>query len=191
MKSSDIKIGEEYAWERRNVDWDAGCAERVKVISEKEWSYGPSWARKNQKGFRVLLLDRPDPGVVYINATARELRATWADFAERKSRIDALNREAAEKEFNQNVRAYSDLAQIDRAIRRIDPTRETTKLEFYTEREMAAAQAGGWNTIGGYTYVAMDVGLKSWATRFFRPRFEVSRRDVGLLAMHVLLDQGQ
>lgn len=185
MKSSDIKIGKEYAYQRSNYNWDRGEAERVRVVVEHEWNTGWGYNQKTRKGFRVQLLDRDT--LVYTNATARELRSTWSDFAERRARIEANIAEIKEQDFNRNVLVYTDMAQIERAIRKIDVTREPTKMDFYSEQEMRAAQAAGWDVDGEYTYVVMDTDHKGLPSRkYLRPRFEVSRRDAGLLALFVL-----
>lgn len=189
MKSSDIEVGGEYAHARSNYDWD--CANenriaRVEVVRPTEWTTGASWNRKSHKGFRVKIVGFPS-GDTYMNVTSRELRATWSDYQERFARVEEMRRTAAEAEFNEWVVVYAALAQIERAIRKIDVTREPVEFEFRDEREMKAAEVGGWLVSGGKTYVAMDYEV-SYGRNWLRPKFQISQRDASLLALRVLLE---
>lgn len=189
MKSSDIKVGEAYAHARYNYSWDTASEDsitRVEVIEPIEWTSGPSWDRKKRKGFRVEA-QHGDTGQFYrMNVTPRELRATWTDYQERLKRVEEMRQTADEAEFNEWILAYAALAQIERAIRKLDITREPVEFEFWNEREMKAAEIGGWLVTGGKTHVAMDYE-SHFGRNWLRPRFKISQRDAGLLALHVLL----
>lgn len=192
MKSSDIKVGEEYAHARQNYDWDSADQDRiarVTVLQPIEWTDGPFRDRKKHKGFRVEA-QHGDTGQFYrMNVTPRELRVTWADWQERLKRVEEMRQTATEAKFAEGVQTYSALAQVERAIRKIDVTRKPKMLDFYSDEEMRAAQVAGWDvdTVTKVTYVAMDIE-EIYGRHYLRPRFKVSQRDVGLLALHALLD---
>lgn len=75
MKTSDIKVGEEYAHARAKGDLVA----MVQVIEPSEWTSGPSWNLVRREGFRVKILGQPRRDV-FMNVTAGELLMTWSDF---------------------------------------------------------------------------------------------------------------
>lgn len=186
MKSSDIKVGGEYAHVRSNYHWD-GCYEdsitRVEVIEPIEWIQGPSWNRKKLKGFRVKALNLQVTGgqQLFLKVTARELRSTWADFQERLQRVNEMRASREQAEFNEHVQAYVALKQVDRAIRKLDTFRDSKLFEFYTDQEMFAARAAGWEVEEGVTPVVMDIEVH-YGRAYLRPHFKVSRRDVLILA---------